>query len=409
MASMSLRKRKYRQRRGHRLARVATWTIRFRDCSGRARELTAFRDKAASLELERRVQRLLVHSAAGLVDPETCRWLETLPERIARQLVKFQILQRFQQVKPLPQHLEDWRDVLLDKGDTQFHADVIHRRASRIAGACGFNSYRQISGSAVLGFLGQLRQGTAQRRGISNQTFNFYLQAIRQFCRWMVNDRRATDNPLTGTTGLNVRLDRRHDRRALTEEEARALLEATRGGPVRAGLDGGARALAYQLAMETGLRERELLSLTPSSIQGTIVAVEAAYSKHRRADRLPLRPAMAAAMQQYSSGLPAGSHLFPISKYQARRMLQADLKAAGIPYRDEAGKYADWHALRHSFISFLVEADVHPRVAQLLARHSTITLTMDRYSHVLREREIDAIGRLPALDAPAVPAALTAG
>jgi hypothetical protein len=35
--------------------------------------------------------------------------------------------------------------------------------------------------------------------------------------------------------------------------------------------------------------------------------------------------------------------------------------------------------------------------------------TMDRYSHVLRERESDAIGRLPALGAPTVPAAVTAG
>jgi site-specific recombinase XerC len=33
-------------------------------------------------------------------------------------------------------------------------------------------------------------------RGASVQTMNFYLQAIKQFCRWMVKDRRMGDNPL---------------------------------------------------------------------------------------------------------------------------------------------------------------------------------------------------------------------
>ncbi len=68
-------------------------------------------------------------------------------------------------------------------------------------------------------------------------------------------------------------------------------------------------------------------------------------------------------------------------------MLRADLKAAGIPYRDESGRYADWHALRHTFITNPAGAGVHPRVAQSLAWHCTITLTMDRYTHVVREHE----------------------
>ncbi len=45
-------------------------------------------------------------------------------------------------------------------------------------------------------------------------------------------------------------------------------------------------------------------------------------------------------------------------------------------------------------------AGVHPRVAQSPARHCTITLTMDRYTHVLHEREVDALGPLPDLCIP---------
>ena len=54
---------------------------------------------------------------------------------------------------------------------------------------------------------------------------------------------------------------------------------------------------------------------------------------------------------------------------------------AGITYVTDDG-VADFHSLRHTFISNLVAGGVHPKLAQQLARHSTITLTMDRYSHV---------------------------
>ena len=62
-------------------------------------------------------------------------------------------------------------------------------------------------------------------------------------------------------------------------------------------------------------------------------------------------------------------------------MLQADLKAAGVPYEVD-GRCADFHSLRHGYISRVVRSGVNPRLAQSLARHSTITLTMDRYAHV---------------------------
>ena len=63
-------------------------------------------------------------------------------------------------------------------------------------------------------------------------------------------------------------------------------------------------------------------------------------------------------------------------------MLRAVLAAAGIPYETDSG-FADFHSLRHTFVSNLTRGGVHPKNAQKLARHSTITLTMDRYSHTV--------------------------
>jgi hypothetical protein len=40
-------------------------------------------------------------------------------------------------------------------------------------------------------------------------------------------------------------------------------------------------------------------------------------------------------------------------------------------------------------------ANVPPKVAQALARHSTITLTMDRYTHLQMGDLVEAVGRLP--------------
>ena len=78
-------------------------------------------------------------------------------------------------------------------------------------------------------------------------------------------------------------------------------------------------------------------------------------------------------------------------------MLKQDLEAAGIPYRDEAGKVADFHSLRHTFISNLSKSGVSPKVAQSLARHSTIGLTMDTYTHLSLYDERAALDKLPVL------------
>lgn len=77
------------------------------------------------------------------------------------------------------------------------------------------------------------------------------------------------------------------------------------------------------------------------------------------------------------------------------RMLQKDLAAAGIAFVDEAGLFADFHSLRHSFVSMLAAGDVHPKRAQRLARHSDINVTMGLYSDTLLIDEAKAVSALP--------------
>ena len=77
--------------------------------------------------------------------------------------------------------------------------------------------------------------------------------------------------------------------------------------------------------------------------------------------------------------------------------------------RDDAGRMFEFHGLRHTFLTNLARAGVHPKIAQQLARHSTIVLTMDRYSHVTLGEQSDALAMLPGLDPPAGQAARATG
>ena len=72
-----------------------------------------------------------------------------------------------------------------------------------------------------------------------------------------------------------------------------------------------------------------------------------------------------------------------------------------LAYRDHAGLVADFHSLRHTFISNLARAGVHPKLAQSLARHSDINLTMSRYTHTTRGEQSEALAALPDLSAAA--------
>ena len=67
-----------------------------------------------------------------------------------------------------------------------------------------------------------------------------------------------------------------------------------------------------------------------------------------------------------------------------------------LKYCDSSGLFADFHANRHTFISNLTLAGVSPKLAQTLARHSDINLTMQVYTHIGKEERTATISALPA-------------
>ena len=82
--------------------------------------------------------------------------------------------------------------------------------------------------------------------------------------------------------------------------------------------------------------------------------------------------------------------------------LQRRVESDFLCYCNHDGLYADFHSLRHWFITGLARAGVTPKMAQTLARHSDIRLTLGVYTHVELPDRCAAIESLPA--PPAGPA-----
>ncbi len=200
---------------------------------------------------------------------------------------------------------------------------------------------------------------------------------------------------------MNEDVDVKRERRAATPEELEWLIKAAKESEeVYRRLAGEDRMMLYFTAAYSGLRAQELASLTPRSFNlaanPPTITVAAAYSKRRRLDVQPLSPEAAAWLSDWIAKRredDPDALLWPGSWWRtAAKMLRIDLEAARtnwiddaksfvreqrersdlFKYEDARGCVFDFHALRHTFISSLATAEVHPNTAKELARHSTI-------------------------------------
>ena len=402
------------------------WWGRYTDSLGCEKRVPLATDKTVSQSMLKALVQKVERQKAGLEDP-----VET------------------QLARPIAEHVADFEKYLTARDVTEGHIveSLVHIRKMVAAG--GWRTTACITAADVIKFLGELRA-----KGRSAQTYNHYLKSIKHFMRWLEREQRIVRNPIAHLARLNVRTDRRHDRRALSQEEFQRLVKTAHDGPPIESISGQDREMIYLIAAWTGFRKGEIGSLTIGSFdldsEVCTATVPAAFSKRRREDIQILHPYLVEKLRSWlkvRGEVEPDELLFPISSRAGvtskradgstyyRRQVNGKSKAPAVPerktyvmmredlaaarrvwmaeaegdkkehrrrqrsdflaYCDHAGRFADFHSLRHTFVTNLCRANIPPKTAQTLARHSDIRLTMDVYTHVDRAEQVAAIRSLP--------------
>lgn len=381
--------------------RTRTWYVRFSIAGRRHRRSLKARDRRAAELLAADMVRREELRRAGAVDPF-----------------------EEQRVRPLAEHLADFETTLRARGVVE---QYVRDRMACLRGYVRATAAKDLAALDAVPAIVWLAEAKAS--GLSARSVNRRLQALRQFGRFLLRTRRAAFDPFETLSPLNQDEDRRHVRRALTAEEAERLINAARSRPLEAaraarasaGVSkaeegrlralGEARALLYAVALGTGLRRGALRRLRWGDVDPGrgLVTVRAESAKARREQTVPLRADLAAAVVAHRGGAMPTNAVFPSRTFPNLRTFKRDLVAAGIARvdggrfvtEDENGRAVDFHSLRYSFVSALAASGVHPRVAQALARHSRIDLTMGVYTDLAL---LDRRGAVEAL--PSVPVAV---
>jgi integrase len=316
---------------------------------------------------------------------------------------------------PLTEHIEKFREHLTAIGRSQRYISETIQRLKVVTANCTLlEHFTADRVDACLNDLAKRRYGDRKKsdktktNSASPATRNRYLAAAKSFCTWCVRSRRLPDNPLAHLSKLNEATDVRRERRTLSVHEIAHLIDTAEKSPdIEYDLDGKARAIIYRVAIGTGLRASEIGSLTTGSLSlfsnPSTIVVEAAYSKRRRRDEQPLPDWLTQHLKKWLAERESPAKLstepqllWPGSwKRHAAKVLRMDLERAKIPYLDGNDRVFDFHALRHQYISNLADAGVHPRTAQELARHSSIDLTMKRYTHLSMRNVAGAVDVIP--------------
>ena len=290
------------------------------------------------------------------------------------ELAKVGIVDRFavQRKRPIAEHVKDWATSLKASGRSDVYITLKTKRVSDIAESCSFAFSADIQAEAIEQFLHELR--TTQGRSI--QTANDWLQAFRQWIRWMIANQRLDHDPLTRLKPGNVRLDVRRRRGELSVDEVAKLLAITKAQTAFRGISGPDRSMLYSAALGTGFRVSELASLTPKHFNldaiPPLVILHAGNSKNRQGATQPIAQWLADDLRDFLKGRKPNVRIWPGTWLEkGAKMIYRDLEAAGIPREIDSPdgvEVRDFHSLRNTFISGVIRSGADLKQAMTLAR-----------------------------------------
>lgn len=283
---------------------------------------------------------------------------------------------------------------------------------------------------------------SGKRRRYSAVSINEFIGAVTMFSAWAHQTGRALTDPLASMTRRPRSYTegrRTHRRRAMSVDQVAMIVHAAETRPLiaartlnrgpRKGQPGARvspqreRALVEQ-GFERGtfyltsfwgaLRRSEVGTLLWGDLvlggHRPLIRLRGPDTKAKRDDVVALHPELAARLDTLRGTRdPAPDphdRVFPTMP--SRETFRKDLAAAGIdPCVGDL--HFDLHAMRMSIQTYLASEGVGQRLAQAHMRHTDPRLTAITYTDAAALPVADAIGRLPALAAPAPRAGGTTG
>ncbi|MCC6492585.1 MAG: site-specific integrase [Pirellulales bacterium] len=385
-------------KRGGKNNRGGYWYVSWFDHSGRRRSKCAkTTDKATAEQIARKLETEAAKRREGLIDPRQ--------EAFAREAKR-----------PIAELVAEYKAKLVANGRTERYIAEAIGYVERIAKAEGIGTATELTAERVAHYAAQLSD-----QGKSARTMQAVIGAAKSFTKWLVKCGKLPRDPLAGVSKPSPASDRKYRRRMLLPDEWPLLRAATVAGPQRYGLTGAERALLYQSAIQTGLRASELRSLTRRSVvfnaTQPYIRLEAAHAKNGKAASQQIDQALAELLRAHVANKLPTAALFALPHItNLARMIRDDLEAARKAWIDEAnddveevnrrqqsdflavahhdGRVLDFHSLRHTCGAWLALSGMHVKTVQSVMRHSTITLTMDAYGHLLPGAEAEAADRL---------------
>jgi len=355
-------------------------------------------------------------NAQRMLDAETDRVKDILAGRLDP--TSERLAEAFQ--RPVDELVTMFGERLRAEGRTEKYVGQTESEIRDFVKATGVVALGDVTAEKASAYLESLR-----KKGRSARTRQSRITSVKGFTRWAWREGLLAADPLAGLKRPNPNIDRRRRRRMLLVDEWRWLDSVVGAAGPRFGMAPEARRLLYALALQTGLRAGELRSIRRSNLHLTgkqaFVVIEAGSTKNRRVARQFVRPELAERLRRHSARLAPGAPLFKLPPdWQMAKMLRADLADARAAWIDAARndpkehaerhesdflrekdseRYViDFHALRHTCGAWAAIGGASPKAVQTLMRHSTITLTLDTYDHLLPDEAAETVGRLPGFD-----------
>jgi integrase/recombinase XerD len=348
-----------------------TWRFRFRDDRGVWRSHGGLVSKRLADDAHTKLKERWRMIKAGILEPAT---------ESAKEL----------RAKPINDLIESYAAHKLKEGATAKSCETMRLRLKVVMALGKIKTLGDINTTTAVAALDAYKE----ERGAAERTVKGALTFIRMMLKhYKISPDPTADVNLPKTTKLV------HDRRAATGQEIAMLRGAARrAGSSKGGWKPWDREALIVLTVATGMRRGDMIGMTVADIvldgcEPRVIG-RAASSKNREPFVQPLDTETAAWLRAWVGTRSKTALLFPAltAKSNTWAIIRRCCEAAGVPYKLD-GKYLDFHALRHTYITGLGRNGTDVRTVMDLARHKNISTTQ-RYMHTNDELRRAAVERL---------------